>query len=205
MGSRPAVQSFAHSHTRLSAPRSIRLLSLCPSANYGADLEVKLFEVSLDHLSVNNQEYEALSYVWGARKSTQPLVCNDGLLWVTPNCESALRHLRMNDTTRLLWIDAICIDQQENKQGVEERNTQVPLMGAIYAKAARTICWLGDGTSFTNGVMRHLKSIGTCPSQRGLAKLMHFEGQRLLPESPPVSTNFSLTEPRTITEKQKAK
>jgi len=40
----------------------------------------------------------------------------------------------------VLWADAICIDQQN----IEERGTQVQLMGMIYWKADRVLVWLGQ-------------------------------------------------------------
>jgi hypothetical protein len=81
------VQSKFHHH-RLSSPRSIRLLALLPSQNFNAALEATLTESDLD-----NSDYEALSYVWGARVGTEPFTCDDKVLLITPNCESALRHL----------------------------------------------------------------------------------------------------------------
>lgn len=157
-------------HRRLSSPRSIRLLALSPSPNFEASLEATLVEVHLD-----NNNYEALSYVWGSRVGTEPFVCDGKVLLITPNCESALRHLRLKVKSRTLWVDAICIDQEENEISVKERNSQVALMGEIYAKAFHTICWLGQGNKFTNELMRLLQQIGTCPSQRGLKKLLLFD------------------------------
>ncbi|KAH7094885.1 heterokaryon incompatibility protein-domain-containing protein [Paraphoma chrysanthemicola] len=45
-----------------------------------------------------------------------------------------------NLQSRLLWIDALCIDQQN----VFERNHQVQQMGAIYKNATQVLAWLGD-------------------------------------------------------------
>ena len=42
--------------------------------------------------------------------------------------------------TRWLWVDAICIDQED----ADDKTRQVRLMRDIYGKAARTIVWLGD-------------------------------------------------------------
>jgi heterokaryon incompatibility protein (HET) len=163
-------------HLRLSSPRSIRLLALLPSLEFKSELEAILTEVSLDNVSENKNSYEALSYVWGSRFGTEPIRCDGKQLLVTPNCESALRHLRLRDKTRILWIDAICIDQENNAFSTKERNSQVALMGEIYAKAAHTLCWFGQGNDFTDELMVHLERIGTCPSQRGLKKLMLFDG-----------------------------
>ncbi|KAE9367549.1 HET-domain-containing protein [Stipitochalara longipes BDJ] len=171
---RTKSQTVFHHH-RLSSPRSIRILVLLPSQEFQTALEVNLTEVTLDNVSNDQDSYEALSYVWGSRSGTEPIRCDGKLLLVTPNCESALRHLRLKDTARTLWVDAICIDQENGAASIEERNTQVALMGEIYKKAVRTLCWFGAGNDFTDELMAHLERIGTCPSQRGLKKLLLFD------------------------------
>lgn len=163
-------------HCRLSSPRSIRLLTLLPSPSLTAALELTLTEASLDTINLQGENsFEALSYVWGSPVGTLPVSCDSQQLLVTPNCESALRYLRLAGQNRLLWVDAVCIDQGSSTHSVKERNTQVALMGEIYQKAARTLCWLGPGNDFTAKLMAHLESIGSCPSQRGLKKLLRFD------------------------------
>jgi len=44
------------------------------------------------------------------------------------------------DTTRLLWADALCIDQNNHF----ELGDQVAKMGAIYTAASQVIVWLGE-------------------------------------------------------------
>uniref|UniRef100_A0A0D2Y3X0 Heterokaryon incompatibility domain-containing protein n=1 Tax=Fusarium oxysporum (strain Fo5176) TaxID=660025 RepID=A0A0D2Y3X0_FUSOF len=51
----------------------------------------------------------------------------------------ALWHLRRPDEDRMLWVDALCIDQTN----IKERGHQVNRMGEIYKKADRVIVWLG--------------------------------------------------------------
>jgi hypothetical protein len=173
MAQRSTMPQATFHHRRLSSPRSIRLLDLLPSPDLDASLEATLMEASLD-----NSNYEALSYVWGSRFGTEPFTCDGKLLLITPNCESALRHLRLKDKQRILWVDAICIDQEQGEPSVKERNSQVALMGEIYAKSSHTICWLGQGNQCTDGLMQLLQQIGTCPSQRGFKKLMLFDSMR---------------------------
>lgn len=67
--------------------------------------------------------------------------CHGDSLLVTANCDAALRELRDPSETTKLWIDSICIDQ--SLDAVEERNTQVALMGEIYKCAKRVVVWLG--------------------------------------------------------------
>src|SRR5579859_2365609 len=74
---------------------------------------------------------------------------------ITQNLYLALHHLRFEDQDRILWIDAICIDQGN----VEERGHQVRQMADIYKKAERVIIWLGPATHETNVVMRSMKEM----------------------------------------------
>jgi hypothetical protein len=176
MPAKSSKSQAAFRHHRLSSPRSVRILVLLPSLEVQAALEVALTEASLDSISKDGNSYEALSYVWGSRFGTEPIRCDHKLLLATPNCESALRHLRQKNTTRMLWVDAICIDQEESASSTEERNAQVALMGEIYEKATSTLCWFGQGNDFTDELMELLKRIGTCPSQRGFKKFLLFDG-----------------------------
>ncbi|KAF6810077.1 HET domain-containing protein, partial [Colletotrichum musicola] len=85
--------------------------------------------------------YEALSYVWG--KSTEGHKINlDGqkVVPVTDNLHAALRRLRRLDEPRTLWVDSLCI----NQDNIAERNRQVQMMGRIYKSAASVVVWLGD-------------------------------------------------------------
>jgi hypothetical protein len=59
---------------------------------------------------------------------------------VTSNLRAALLNLRKTDRPFTIWVDAVCIDQDN----VSERNQQVSIMGDIYRNAARTLVWLGD-------------------------------------------------------------
>jgi hypothetical protein len=71
---------------------------------------------------------------------------------ITENLCTALKHLRYPDRDRILWIDAICIDQENDK----ERGYQVQQMGSIYRKAEQVVVWLGRATPDTDLVFHHL-------------------------------------------------
>ncbi|KAE9381129.1 HET-domain-containing protein, partial [Stipitochalara longipes BDJ] len=83
--------------------------------------------------------YEALSYMWGSELKMQTILINAVEFPVRENLWLALQHLRWTSETRVLWIDALCIHQQN----VHERNHQVSQMGRIYNRARRVIVWLG--------------------------------------------------------------
>src|SRR5277367_5893834 len=95
------------------------------------------------------QEYEALSYCWSTKSDSGEPHCLNiwddpgyGTPEIRPNLAAALKCLRFEDKSRYLWIDAICIDQSNNK----EKSEQIPLMDRIYKEAERVCIWLGEAT-----------------------------------------------------------
>ncbi|KAH7246640.1 heterokaryon incompatibility protein-domain-containing protein [Fusarium tricinctum] len=91
-----------------------------------------------------NPVYEALSYCWGDSTEFRVIKCNNNGFQVTESLFCALKHLRNKHSERTLWIDAICINQND----LQERQSQVQLMKDIYSKSERVVVWLGpDPTS----------------------------------------------------------
>lgn len=90
-------------YTSLSDPKHIRLLSLQPG--FG-EIEVAC---TLSIVSLTSQPvFEALSYTWGDLSLRVPLKCDAGIASATANLHSALRHLRLADKARVIWVDALC-------------------------------------------------------------------------------------------------
>ena len=89
--------------------------------------------------------YEALSYVWGDAATTLPIYVGSQRkrFGATTNLECALRHLRYQDGDRILWVDAICINQSDDA----EKTHQVRMMRKIFAGAERVLAWLGPETA----------------------------------------------------------
>ncbi|MCJ1232775.1 hypothetical protein MMC14_000729 [Varicellaria rhodocarpa] len=71
---------------------------------------------------------------------------------ITLNCELAIRRLRLSDVTRTLWIDAICI----NQDNIQERNEQVQLMRSIYRGAYRVLVYLGEESTDSVNAMNFI-------------------------------------------------
>jgi hypothetical protein len=90
--------------------------------------------------------FEALSYTWGNELESTPIEIIDlqtkesGKLLIRPNLATALRYLRLDDKERTLWIDAICINQND----LDERGKQVKRMDQIYRFAKQVNVWLGS-------------------------------------------------------------
>lgn len=118
------------------------------------DFEKHLYDPPevLDPYPDFNPRYEALSYTWGDDAATQIVEVTDtrrsssafhsSELYVRPNLHVALKHLRDLKSERILWIDALCINQEDE----EEKNDQVKRMGDIFRLAYRVVVWLGDST-----------------------------------------------------------
>ena len=89
--------------------------------------------------------YETLSYVWGTNHQDQIVTLKDGkFLRITRPLKEALPLVEKQCKTGYLWIDQICIDQDD----MIERGHQVKLMGQIYTKCSRVLVWLGWTTAF---------------------------------------------------------
>jgi hypothetical protein len=120
-----------------------RLLELISGHSLRADIHCRLQDYRLD----SAPPYEALSYTWGDEESACQILLDGLPFHIRPNLRDALRHLRQRQRTRIIWIDAICIDQTS----ADEKSVQVPLMGKIYAGAQRVVAWLGEET-FDSGM-----------------------------------------------------
>ncbi|BCR95461.1 HET domain-containing protein [Aspergillus luchuensis] len=116
--------------------KQIRLLTIFPDEN-----DENLVRASLHTVSLNDAcDFEALSYVWGDTSVTVDISVDDCIIGVTANLHAFLRGLRQPDTERTVWVDYVCINQND----ISERNSQVPLMCQIYSTATSVVAWLGD-------------------------------------------------------------
>ncbi|KAK4452579.1 HET-domain-containing protein [Podospora aff. communis PSN243] len=78
-------------------------------------------------------KYEALSWTRGDGGTTYKMKIRQELA-------SALRFLRLPVDVRVMWIDAVCINQDD----LGERNHQVQMMSRIYSRAQQVCVWLGE-------------------------------------------------------------
>jgi hypothetical protein len=125
-----------YAYSPLPTKTSLRLLK------FGAD------GLSCELITTNLQDappYVAFSYTWGAPSFTETLPLGPSGAWhafpVTKNAYQALNSLGLSihRQSRTLWIDAICVNQQDKV----ERAAQVSIMREIYQKATRVYVWLG--------------------------------------------------------------
>ncbi|KAG4435709.1 hypothetical protein IFR05_008795 [Cadophora sp. M221] len=135
----------------------IRVLELLP----GSEEQPIHCLLSIEHLW-DDPRYEALSYAWGSSVETKPIQLNKTSFEITPNLEVALRHLRYEQDSRRLWVDALCINQNDPI----EKQTQVKLMCEIYPAADKVLCWLGPEGDDSAFVMQRLQEIADAKTER---------------------------------------
>ena len=94
---------------------AIRLLRLS-SGSDGEPIHCDLFQTFLSSNQADGVPYEALSYAWGDVDSElyEVYICGQKVV-VRENLYLALGSLRQPDRERILWIDAICINQDNPK------------------------------------------------------------------------------------------
>jgi hypothetical protein len=144
-----------YQYQKLTESDAIRLILLQPSTDLDSPLVCTLLYTSLTHCHNNLiDKYTALSYVWGDAARSRLIKVNNEAMYITASLDSALRHLRDRHRPRLVWADAICIDQDDP----EERNQQVNQMGWVYRQANHTVIYLGEGTPETGLFLETLQS-----------------------------------------------
>ena len=114
---------------------SIRLLELQPGDKTDP-ISCRLFLTRLQ----DEPQYEAITYVWGDPNTRVSILVNDKTLGVTPSLQDALLQVRSPILPRILWADAICINQEDMK----ERGHQVGMMARIYENARSVLICLND-------------------------------------------------------------
>jgi hypothetical protein len=143
----------------LDALREIRLLGF--QTHQDLDSSTHQDQPFFDIIHVTLEEapkYETVSYTWGTSAQEYDLVVRDGnqaglpqKLRITASLFKALPRLINQSETGYLWIDQLCINQQD----VEERNAQVSIMGKVYRQCTRVLIWLGEETTTTT----HLRDL----------------------------------------------
>jgi hypothetical protein len=136
--------------------KEIRLLTLHPGS---PNEEIR---VDITYSSLHDRpRYLARSYVWGAVERIHPLLVNGNWYYVTQNLLYALQHLRNMrgpDCGIPFWIDALCIDQDDE----EEKSHQVILMREIYSQAYKVLVWLGPPSEESEMLLARMRAMKAC-------------------------------------------
>lgn len=149
--------------------------------NYGKTLELDEFRLACltapehddypVHLTLETYkhtdcpEFETVSYTWGGEDGdhvpSQPVFVGPywDVIFQTRNCWNMLRSIRPWRGVRMVWVDALCI----NQNNIKERGDQVAKMRQIYEECARVIVYLGPDIA--------LPAQGQFPHRRRLEEL----------------------------------
>lgn len=131
--------------------KQIRVLRVLPGTSDGP-IECLVQHISL--LGDSVPRYDAASYVWSLIKGDPVCLKLDGkAISVPPAAEDVLRNLRDPAKERVLWVDAICINQED----MVERASQVALMGEVYSRTTCTVIWFGAADDGTSSAFRSLE------------------------------------------------
>jgi hypothetical protein len=115
----------------------------------GQSISCTLGYTTLDTASANHTPYVAVSYCWGDVTDTIEIELAaptaDGIYVhhpyrITRNLHAALLALRFTHRSRVLWVDAVCISQNDPK----EKTHQVGLLSYIFSSAEEVVVWLGE-------------------------------------------------------------
>ena len=132
----------------------------------------KKIQCSIKHASLVSYpkpEFEAVSYCWGDPSERACIEIDGTIVDVPSSSEKVLRRLRLPKTDRTLWIDAVCINQNDN----EEKAGQVGIMGDVYSTATGTVIWLGEADDSTQDALHAMQCIREQQQEeaRGFASL----------------------------------
>jgi len=141
----------AELHEPLTTEEHIRLLKVYPAGwpnQLITDEDAKdrdpmvrcdSYQISLDRLKTDGLPlYCALSYEWGKGRPCRVINCGAKMRKIQSNLFDALVWIRRVDKPMLLWVDRLCIRQDDDV----EKSAQVQRMYKIYEQA-HVMHWLG--------------------------------------------------------------
>lgn len=138
-----AIHPYTYAPLRIPG-YSIRILEIFPDEEDGP-VQARLSESK----TPLTQRYRCISYMWGAPSDdTYDIVLNDCAFTVRRNLYHFLRMAGRRFPNTPLWIDAICINQKDDK----EKAALVSRMAEVYTTATETLVWLGDDAEVSSAL-----------------------------------------------------
>ncbi|KAL5318093.1 hypothetical protein ACEPPN_015197 [Leptodophora sp. 'Broadleaf-Isolate-01'] len=145
--------------------REIRLLKRESESWIASPAEI-YYGFYFQHVSLDeNPDFVALSYTWGPKEPPIQVLMYDAsptggktvqTVQITENLAHSLDELISFAAERPLWIDAICINQENE----EEKSWQVALMRYIYSSASSVFIWLGPDEEDGGSALARLDEVG---------------------------------------------
>jgi hypothetical protein len=113
--------------------------------------QLSLIDLAFDTVQISLEErhtvYDTVSYVWGSPTRTCHVTVDDYPFPITSSLANALPQLVNACQTGFLWIDQLCINQDD----IEERNQQVGIMGSIYEQSHQCLVPFSLDETFGTG------------------------------------------------------
>lgn len=137
-----------HPYQKLPGPNYLRLLEVQDADG------IMSFCLKTMLLDEARDKFVAISYCWGTEPPSRLLPLADGTcIRIKADVESLISRVFTDCVPgELLWIDAICINQED----VDEKSEQVRIMNEIYGAARRVSVWLGKPDGDEEEVATHL-------------------------------------------------
>lgn len=161
----------------------IRLVSLWPGFK-DSPLRASVYHTSLE----NSGQYRALSYVWGSSDKPHTMWTPDGHLPLTSSLEAALRRIRHPTEPSTLWVDAVCINQNEEDDAAKtEKAAQIRLLPHIFQRSTCVFAYIGSDESNSNKETDTDVAIETLMQiqAQGMCREQDMKWPEQLPEIPP--------------------
>ncbi len=142
---RQPVAMETHEYKPLDLTKdAIRLVRLLQGSTM-APIQCELIDTFLHERGI---PYEALSYTWDDPTPAKDIFLDGCTTRIGDNLFIALKCLRSPEEDRILWIDAICINQEDNR----EKSHQVGQMRHVYESASQVLIWLGANDGFSEDI-----------------------------------------------------
>ena len=139
------------------AASEIRLLRLSKLSRSHASLQISIIASPL----ADAPSYVAISYRWSPGPKV-PVLVNGKTFFVSEPLYFMLEGLREREKEAVVWIDAICINQED----MDEKRWQILLMGDLYASAAQVVGWISFHPH-SSGALSLLDIVGSCADKPG--------------------------------------
>jgi hypothetical protein len=160
---------FSYEESAFNSHDQIRLLTLLPRKNFSENLDKGIFSIATLLESVNCADkppYIALSYTWGDSTHLESILVNGQTTNITISLYEALHELQSDEPTQI-WVDAICINQNDDL----EKSEQVKQMTEIYKAATSVFAWLGPSANDSDEAIDAIEWIGEAAIKAGMLNL----------------------------------
>ncbi|KAF2117943.1 heterokaryon incompatibility protein-domain-containing protein [Lophiotrema nucula] len=185
----PSTQPLAYTALDRST-QSFRLIEVLPGDSQQISCKFHIHQVGANAAC---PPFTALSYTWGPPDSTSLIIIDNQSFPVRKNLWSALSSYRkkINDGTfrGLLWVDAVCINQQDTR----ERSHQVNMMDAIFSQANTVLVWLGPEEDDSSRVLEYIRTMPSLDYEKDQGPPSSYA--RLLPKPEYQGIQFVIPKP----------